>query len=211
MYIGRKSSGIVAAAFLAAAFFCVPAAAQTPKPGAAAQRESVKGIDNFAQVNGFLFRGAQPGDGAYASLKQMGINVIVDFRDEKDEIAHEKKAVEAAGMQFLSLPWSGRGEPTHDEVITFLNLMHDPQGKKVFVHCRQGRDRTGTMVALYRLTFDHWTVDNAIAEMHDFHYHAFFLPGLARYVRNYPAHLSSDPTLAAMVLPVATAAAATVR
>lgn len=211
MYAGRKSSWTVAAAFLAAAFFCVPAMAQTPKPGAAAQRENVKGIDNFAQVSSFLFRGAQPSDAAYATLKQMGINVVVDFRNEQGEIAREKKAVQAVGMQFVSLPWSGRGEPTHDEVITFLNLMHNPQGKKVFVHCRQGRDRTGMMVALYRLTFDHWTVDNAIAEMHDFHYHALFLPGLARYVRDYPAHLSSDPTLAAMLLPVATAAAATVQ
>lgn len=207
MYVGRKSSLSVAASLLAAAFFGVPIMAQTPQAGAAAQRLSVKGIDNFAQVNNFLFRGAQPSDSSYASLKQMGINVVVDFRDEKDQIAHEKQAVESAGMQFLSLPWSGRGIPTHDELVTFLNLMHSPQGKKVFVHCRQGRDRTGTMVALYRLTFDHWSVDNAIAEMHDFHYHAFLLPGLARYVRDYPTHLSADPTLAAMLLPVATATA----
>ena len=203
MYAGRKSSLTVAAGLLAATFFCIPVMAQTAGAGAAAQKETVKGIDNFAQVNSFLFRGAQPSDGAYAGLKQMGINVVVNLRNEKDEIAREKKAVEAAGMQFVSLPWSGRGEPTHDEVITFLNLMHNPQGKKVFVHCREGRDRTGTMVALYRLTFDRWTVENALSEMKDFHYHAFLLPGLARYVRDYPARLTADPTLAAMLLPVA--------
>ncbi|HET9402615.1 MAG TPA: hypothetical protein VFO34_16840, partial [Candidatus Acidoferrales bacterium] len=131
MYVGRKPSLSIAASLLAAAFFCIPAMAQTVQPGAAAQRVSVKGVDNFAQVNSFLFRGAQPDDSSYASLKQMGINVVVDFRDEKDQIAHEKKLVEATGMQFLSLPWSGRSEPTHDEVIAFLNLMHNPQGKKV--------------------------------------------------------------------------------
>ena len=211
MYTGRKSSLTLAAGLLAAAFFGVPAMAQTTQPGAVAQRVSVKGVDNFAQVNNFLFRGAQPDDSSYASLKQMGINVVVDFRDEQDQIAHEKKMVEAAGMQFLSLPWSGRSEPTHDEVIAFLNLMHNPQGKKVFVHCRQGRDRTGTMVALYRLTFDHWTVANALTEMKDFHYHAFLLPGLARYVKDYPSHLSADPTLAALLLPVAATATATVQ
>lgn len=207
MDAGRKAILAPAAGFLAAAFFCVSAMAQTPQSGAAAQRQAIKGIDNFAQVNSVLFRGAQPSDESYADLKHMGINVVVDFRDEKDQIAHEKKMVEATGMQFLSLPWSGRSEPTHDEVLTFLSLMHNPQGKKVFVHCREGRDRTGTMVALYRLTFDHWTVQNALAEMKDFHYHAFLLPGLARYVKDYPGHLTADPTLAAMLLPIATATA----
>jgi len=210
MILARKPSLALAAALLTAAFGGISTQAQSNQSASSAQRQTIRGIDNFAQVNGFLFRGAQPSDSSYAELKHLGVNVIVDFRDEKDEIAREKKQVEAAGMQFVSLPWSGRSEPTHDEVLTFLNLVHNPQGKKIFVHCRQGRDRTGTMVALYRLTFDNWSVDNALSEMKDFHYHAFLLPGLARYVRDYPSKLKVDPTLAAMLMPVAVTAASTV-
>jgi len=183
MIVARKPVLAVAAGLLTAVFGGISTSAQSNQPTQAAQRQTIRGIDNFAQVNGFLFRGAQPGDNSYAELKHLGVNVVVDFRDEKDQIAHEKTQVEATGMQFVSLPWSGRSEPTHEEVLTFLNLMHNPQGKKIFVHCRQGRDRTGTMVALYRLTFESWSVENALAEMKDFHYHAFLLPGLARYVR----------------------------
>jgi protein tyrosine/serine phosphatase len=210
MIVARKPILAIAAGLLTAAFGGISTSAQSNQVAQTAQRQTIHGIDNFAQVNSFLFRGAQPSDRSYADLKHMGINVVVDFRDEKDQIAHEKTQVEAAGMQFLSLPWSGRGEPTHDQVLTFLNLMHNPEGKKVFVHCRQGRDRTGTMVALYRLTFDNWSVENAISEMKDFHYHAFMLPGLARYVRDYPSKLKVDPTLAAMLMPVAATAASTV-
>lgn len=197
----------VAAGFLTFAAASVPTFAKGAKDSAssapAAQRLNLDGVDNFARVSDMLYRGAQPSNLAYNELKNIGVSVIVDFRDEKPEIAKEKASVEADGMQFISLPWSGRSIPTHDEVITFLNLMRDTQGKKVFVHCKEGRDRTGTMVALYRITFSHWSVAQALEEMHEFKYHATFLPGLAKYVKEYPAALAADPTLAVFAAVIA--------
>lgn len=177
--------------------------------GASAQRLSLDGVGNFARVSNTLYRGAQPSETAYNELKNIGVAVVVDFRDEKDEIAKEKARVEGAGMEFISLPWSGRSLPTHEEVATFLNLMHDTKGKKVFVHCKEGRDRTGTMVALYRMTFDRWTVEQAVAEMNDFKYHHFFLPGLEKYVEAWPKTLAADSTFAAFVPAASAATAAT--
>jgi protein tyrosine/serine phosphatase len=34
----------------------------------------------------------------------------------------------------------------------------------VFVHCRRGVDRTGTIVACYRIAHDHWENRKALAE-----------------------------------------------
>lgn len=181
----------------------------TMAEGAAVQRLNLSGIGNFARVSDTLYRGAQPSEVAYDELKNLGVGVVVDFRDERDEIAKEKTRVEGAGMEFISLPWSGRSLPTHEEVATFLNLMHNTKGKKVFVHCKEGRDRTGTMVALYRMTFDHWTVTQAVSEMNDFKYHHFFLPGLEEYVKAWPKALSDDPTFAAFVSSAVAPASAT--
>jgi protein tyrosine/serine phosphatase len=33
------------------------------------------------------------------------------------------------------------------------------------VHCKRGADRTGLMCAMYRIAFQGWTKDQAIAEM----------------------------------------------
>jgi protein tyrosine/serine phosphatase len=196
----------VAAGFLTFTAASVPTfakGADSASPAPVAQRLNLDGVGNFARVSDTLYRGAQPNNVAYNELKNIGVSVVVDFRDEKAEIAKEKASVESAGMQFISLPWSGRSIPTHDEVVTFLNLMRDTQGKKVFVHCKEGRDRTGTMVALYRITFNHWTVDQALEEMHEFKYHATFLPGLAKYVKAYPSALAGDPTLAVFATVIA--------
>jgi protein tyrosine/serine phosphatase len=180
-------------------------AQQAPVPGAPAEKLTLDGVENFARIDGFLYRGAQPKPFAFDELKNAGIGVVVDFRDEKDEINDEQRRVEAAGMRFISLPWKGTGEPTHAEVLSFLNLMHDTRGKKVFVHCRRGADRTGVMVALYRMTFDHWSADQAVAEMKEFHYASFLLSHLAGFVRAYPTQLASDPTLRSLMVAAAAA------
>jgi protein tyrosine/serine phosphatase len=190
-------------AFTAASVATFAKGADSASRAPVAQRLNLDGVGNFARVSDSLYRGAQPSNLAYNELKNIGVSIVVDFRDEKPEIAEEKASVEAAGMQFISLPWSGRSVPTHEEVVTFLNLMQDTHGKKVFVHCKEGRDRTGTMVALYRITFNHWSVDQALAEMHQFKYHSAFLPGLAKYVKEYPSVLAADPTLAAFAAVVA--------
>lgn len=185
---------------LAAAFVAPPAMAQQPAAGTPAEKLTLDGVENFARIDTFLYRGAQPKPFAYEELKAAGVNIIVDFRDEQEEIAAERSKVESTGMQFISVPWKGSGEPTHEEIVSFLNLLRDTHGKKVFVHCRRGADRTGVMVALYRMTFDHWNADQAVSEMKEFHYASFTLPHLARFVRDYPAQLASDPALRALKL-----------
>jgi protein tyrosine/serine phosphatase len=35
----------------------------------------------------------------------------------------------------------------------------------VFVHCRYGSDRTGTMIAIYRIAVQNWDREEAIREM----------------------------------------------
>jgi tyrosine-protein phosphatase SIW14 len=138
---------------------------------------------------------------------------VVDFRGEGGEVSAEKKSVEALGMKFVSLPWNGAGLPSRDELLTFFTLLRDNPDQKVFIHCEYGADRTGVMIALYRIAVDHWTPSQAISEMKDFHYHSFMLPHLAKYVKAFPAALAADPSLAGAVpaarpsAPVAKAAA----
>jgi tyrosine-protein phosphatase SIW14 len=173
---------------------------------------SIPGVPNAGSVTPELFRGAQPNNSAFAGLQKLGVNIVVDFRGESGEVTAEKKSVESLGMKFVNLPWNGAGLPSRDELLTFFTLLRDNPDQKIFIHCEYGADRTGVMIALYRIAVDHWTPQQAISEMKDFHYHSFMLPHLAKYVRAFPSALAADPSLAGAVpaarpsVPVAKAA-----
>ena len=38
------------------------------------------------------------------------------------------------------------------------------------MHCAEGKDRTGYVIAAYRIVEQRWSADDAIQEMFDFHY-----------------------------------------
>jgi tyrosine-protein phosphatase SIW14 len=164
-----------------------------------ASQPSPRGISNFGQVTPALFRGGQPTSDGYRELKQMGVEIVVSFRHEKGENSLERRAVEALGMRFVSLPWHAWDIPTDDEVGRFFMLLAANRQSKIFVHCQQGRDRAGVMVALYRVSVDHWCPESAVAEMNAYHYHHFFFPKLETYVENFPQRLATDRALAAAV------------
>lgn len=195
----KNRSLAVAALAAVASFAAFSTPAQTTPMGALATPMAIQGVPNAGNVNGTLYRGAQPKESGYSDLQKLGMNIVVDLRDEKSEVSSEKKVVEAAGMQFVSLPWNGTGLPSHDQILTFFALLHDNPGKKIFLHCHYGADRTGVMVALYRIAMEHWTTDQAIREMKDFHYHSFMLPHLAKYVEAFPSALTADPPLARLL------------
>jgi protein tyrosine phosphatase (PTP) superfamily phosphohydrolase (DUF442 family) len=169
-----------------------------PAPG----QITLPGIANFGQVDERLSRGAQPELTAFAALKARGVNTVVRLNGEGEK-PPEQKQVESLGMRFVYLPWSSDGLPSHEQIVTFLALLHDDPKANVFVHCRAGADRTGVMVALYRLEFDHWTAPQAVAEMKQFHYYSLFLPHLERYVESFPSSMSSDADFARFQLPAA--------
>jgi protein tyrosine/serine phosphatase len=55
--------------------------------------------------------------------------------------------------------------PEMKDVVRFLRLAGDPARRPVFVHCKHGADRTGMMVAFYRIVRQGWTKKQAIREM----------------------------------------------
>jgi tyrosine-protein phosphatase SIW14 len=156
------------------------------------QKRRVNGIGDFGEVTPRLFRGAQPNKRGYEALAKMGIDIVVDVRGNR---ASERKEVRRLGMQYVPIPWHCMF--LRDEVFArFLRLMRDNPNKKVFVHCRLGDDRTGMMIAAYRMAADGWTADEALIEMRQFGFneaHHFMCPGLASYEKEFPEHLRRNP------------------
>jgi protein tyrosine/serine phosphatase len=137
-----------------------------------AQRDKASKIQikNFGCINESLYRGAQPKERDYADLAAMGVKTIIDL--QRDGQASEQGLVEAQGMKFYRIGMSDKSEPSAEQAELFLKLVNDPANQPVFVHCAGGRHRTGAMSAIYRITHDGWSADQAYQEMkrYDFEY-----------------------------------------
>jgi protein tyrosine/serine phosphatase len=107
------------------------------------------------------YRGAQPEGRDYADLAAAGIKTVIDLQEDFD--SSEATRVKAAGMAFHRIPMNTRRVPTADQQAFFLKVVTDPANQPVYVHCKGGKHRTGVMTALYRMTVDRWTSDQAFS------------------------------------------------
>jgi protein tyrosine/serine phosphatase len=184
------------ASLLVALALCASTAAQSSPQSTRPEQRA--GLPHFGVVSDQLYRGAQPNDAGFAELKKLGIDIVVNLRHEPNEIARERTLVEAQGMRYVSIPWRGKQDPKTEQVSQFLGLLRDNPERKVFVHCQRGAERTGVMVGCYRISQEHWTPDQTLAEMKAFRFRGDRFEHLARFVREFPTLLLSDPFLKAL-------------
>jgi uncharacterized protein (TIGR01244 family) len=120
-------------------------------------------IPNFHQVNEHVYRGGQPEPGAWPSLAKMGVKTVIDLRREDEHsTAAEAQAVAAAGMNYVNVPMKGVVAPSDEQIAKVLALLDSQE--PVFVHCKRGADRTGAVIACYRIMHDHWQRPQALQE-----------------------------------------------
>lgn len=123
-----------------------------------------KELPNFYKVNDRLYRGAQPEAGGMKKLKELGVQTILNLRGEGEETRTEQKAAEEAGLKYIGLPMPGLSSPDDAAVEQALKIIDDPANGVVFVHCKHGADRTGTVIACYRISHENVDGVKATAE-----------------------------------------------
>lgn len=168
-----------------------------PSIGAPAEKLKLAGVWNAAKVSETLFRGAQPSAQGLVELKKFGVTTIVDLRNG-GPVAWERAQAESLGIRFVSLPVRGWSPPTDAQVALFLKLVQENPTQKIFVHCHYGEDRTGVMVATYRIAEQNWTPEQAAVEMNSFGFHHRLYLTMKSYVREFPAKFAADPVFASV-------------
>jgi len=133
--------------------------------GAALLAQDTAGLPNLKIVNDQVLRGGQPTDDGFKKLADRGVKTVVDLRwVSEHSISHEKQVVEADGMRFISIPMKGLSSPSLEQISKALGVLEDSSNWPVFIHCRRGSDRTGTVLACYRMAHDHWQNQKALEE-----------------------------------------------
>jgi tyrosine-protein phosphatase SIW14 len=202
-YYGRLARAFRAVCTCALVAGPMSLAAQTPtrpkacsvpseaKP-AVATKSRLHGVPDFGTVTPTLYRGGQPTKEGFDNLAKIGVNIVVDLRGSR---ASERQVVTELGMTYVALPWHCYS-PHDEHFAQFLTLLRENAGKKVFVHCRVGDDRTGMDIAAYRMAEEAWTAQAAKEEMEAYGvnwFHRLICPGLASYEERFPERYKASP------------------
>jgi tyrosine-protein phosphatase SIW14 len=191
---------LATAALLAALSLTVPVVVRAGGPPSNAAVASVSNvrIDNFGRVDEHYYRGAQPEGRDYADLAALGVKTVINLTSDDAE-PNEQSLTERAGMSYVQIPMTGHVPPTAAQLAEFFRIVDDPAKQPVYVHCVGGRHRTGVMTAVYRMTEQQWTADQAFKEMKRYKFGFDFLHSeFKNFVYGY-----RPPAAAAVSLPAA--------
>src|SRR5580658_3441653 len=129
---------------------------------------SPQGIKNFYQVDQNVYRGAQPTEDGFKYLAKIGVKTVIDLRAADQRSESEESMVTAAGMKYVNVPMTGLAAPTQAQISTILGILEGNHSEgasgAVFVHCKRGADRTGVVIASYRIDHDGWDNARALSE-----------------------------------------------
>ena len=163
--------------------------------GNAQTKVSDKDVPNFAQVNADFYRGGQPTEDGVKELAKMGVKTIIDLRGE-DKLS-EKEAVWAknAGVKFVSVNLSNWFKPKTSDIESVIKQIDVADNQPVFLHCKRGADRTGTVAAIYRISHDNYTAKQATdeAKKYNFGWWQFWMKDYINdYYRDFLSRKQND-------------------
>lgn len=175
-----------------------PSAVEAIQSSAArpALAEAGKVVPNLRVVAPGLLRGGQPTAQGLKLLKEAGVRTVINLRTEAVLVAREAAVAKQLGLDYFSIPLTVFDAPAGADIERFLSLVAEVRRQPVFVHCLHGRDRTGTLVAIYRIKNQGWTSERAYAEMTELG----FRPGFANLsaavfqFADRPGRLANQPS-----------------
>jgi tyrosine-protein phosphatase SIW14 len=181
--MGRPTRRRAVGALLMAAVAGVPAPSRSADARRPARRlPDARGVAYAAEVAPGLYRGGQPSAEGVAWLKSIGVKTVLNLRHYHGDT--EKSEVESVGLRYERIALTSRDEPTPEQVARFLSIVRDPALRPLYVHCEHGVDRTGAMMAVYRMEDEGWSNADAYAEMESFGAHLIFRD-LRNFVKGY--------------------------
>jgi protein tyrosine/serine phosphatase len=131
----------------------------------------------FHVVDNLVFRGGRPStDGSMGWLAHHGVHTVINLQGEgfqwipgekSSQIEDERQLADSFHLRYLHMPVSPGGELDAKEqrmVLDIVAQLEDPASTPVYVHCNVGADRTGIVVAAYRILHENCSYEQALRE-----------------------------------------------
>lgn len=144
------------------------------------QKIEIPGFYNLYKVDEHLYRSEQPDLKETVELQNIGIEIVLNIRNWKKDEAE----IKGTNLELVHLPMKAT-KISYDDVVDALKIIKK-SSKKVLVHCKHGSDRTGCIVAAYRMAVCGWTKKQAINEFLDprFGYHETWFPNILKLLND---------------------------
>ena len=121
-------------------------------------------LPRLHQITERLYRGAQPRPGGIRRLAELGINTVINLRGTNEQTRADEVEARSLGLNYFNIPLPIWGRPNDSHVQRILEIINAPESGRVFIHCRDGVDRTGMIIALHRISSESWSREMALAE-----------------------------------------------
>lgn len=130
----------------------------------AQQSSNFAELPRFQQVSEKLYRSGQPRNDGLTRLRELGINTIINLRGSSATTRAEEVKARELGFNYFNVALPNWGRPQETRVARVMELIDAPENGRVLIHCKDGVDRTGMIVAVYRMTHEGWTSNKALDE-----------------------------------------------
>jgi protein tyrosine/serine phosphatase len=155
----------------------LPSPTHTSKP----PTNEFAGLKDFGKVTKDIWRGAQPTADGYRNLVERGhVKSFLSLRRgvNRDEV--DLKIANIAGAKCSQVAMK-EWDPGQDNLRqlalalkTLKKLSDDPKTRPVYVHCKAGQNRTGFVIATYRMVYQGWTPEEAVREMRAYGFYRIY-------------------------------------
>lgn len=100
-------------------------------------------------------------------LKKMGVSDIINLLEPKKHNQNLAKYAESININYHHIPLIDGGMPTEQQIEDYNKIIKNAKGA-VYVHCLQGKDRTGLMSFIYEVEHLNTPLDKAFRHMINF-------------------------------------------
>jgi tyrosine-protein phosphatase SIW14 len=121
-------------------------------------------IRNFTRASGTVFSGSEPGAVGLEFIRGLGIKTVIDLRKPGHGADLEFEQARKHGLNYFNIG-TGYFGLSDNVIASFLAVVLNPNFQPVYVHCNDGIDRTGALIAIYRIAVEGWPVEWARTEL----------------------------------------------
>ena len=146
--------------FVPSVLGCALSRVESSRPAQWATPVQLRGAANRYKVTDYLYRSGQPTEEGMKNLKKLGIKTIINLRAfyfDSDKTRETGLLVEELSVNVWHIEDAG--------VVRVLRIIHKRENGPFLIHCSNGSDRAGVMIAMFRVVEQGWTKEDAIEEM----------------------------------------------
>lgn len=141
---------------------------------------NIQVISNIQKLDDKLYRSGQPQKGDFELLEAAGITTSLNLRNR----FRDNPKAKGSNIHLERIPINAF-RMKYKHVVKALSIIDKSEGA-VLVHCKHGSDRTGVVSAAYRIVYQNWSKEDAIAEFlrPELGYHRKWFPNLKRLLES---------------------------